>query len=247
MTVATKTRPKARQPVAPPETPAAPERVIRDPLFARRLEQACESHPHVPPLHSGRQTWIQRELLSRFNEEISVETVRKWLAGEARPIQARMGKLAQLLEVDVAWLSLGIDPALEPRERRARNAMADGAVNLVAGLIQMHGGHPAFPDEADTLAQKHNVDLHAIIRGGKYDIHVSLGEEDGDRLRFTVPTTHEFVVVLGVVLRGFAVEIFEITPELIEAAGQRRGGSITVAVKPGDHGLRRIESFRSRL
>jgi hypothetical protein len=45
---------------------------------------------------------------------------------------------------------MGIDPEFQPHERKLRNAMADGAVNLVAGFIQMDGAYPAFPEESDT-------------------------------------------------------------------------------------------------
>jgi len=247
--VATKARPAkvAQRPTRKPAVAeVTPPRVIRDPEFAKRLSQACDGYTHVPPLHSGRLTWVQRELLSRFKEDVSVETVRKWFAGEAKPRPDKLAKLAQLLEVDVAWLSLGINPDLEPRERKARNAMADGAVNLVAGLIQMDGGYPAFPEEGDKAAQKNHVDLHAIIRGAKYDIHVSLGELDGRNIRFVVPTTYESVLVLGVVKRGFKIEIFEITPEVIAASGERRGGSIEVILDEVEARLRKIESFKSR-
>lgn len=219
-------------------------RIIRDPAFAKRFEQACDSHTLVPAKHSGRLTWIQRQLASRFKEDVSVETVRKWFAGEAKPRPDKMGKLAQLLEVDVAWLSLGIDPDMQPRERRMRNAMVDGAVNLVAGLIQMDGGFPAFPEESDKLATKNHVDLHAIIKGAKYDFHVSLGEPEGRKVRFVVPTNTDSVIVLGVVKQGFSIEILEITSDMI-SEGERHGGSIELMVDATK--ASKIESFKARL
>lgn len=222
-----------------------PLRIIRDPEFAKRFDQACDGYPMVPPKHSGRLTWIQRELVSRFNEKVSVETVRKWFTGEAKPRPEKLAMLAQMLQVDVAWLSLGVDPDLQPRERRARNAMADGAVNLVAGLIQMDGGYPAFPEETGKSAQRNHVDLHAIIKGAKYDFHVSLGATEGKRIRFVVPVSCADVVVLGVIKNGFAIEIVELTPEMIEA-GERRGGSVEVFVER-DAKLKRIETFQVRL
>lgn len=45
-----------------------------------------------------------------------------------------MSALAQLLEVDLGWLTLGTKPEMTPKERKARNAVADGAVNLVAAV-----------------------------------------------------------------------------------------------------------------
>jgi len=228
---------KARQTEATP----SPYKVIRDPEFAKRLEQACDAYPHIPPKHSGRQSWIARELGKRFNVTVTTETVRKWFQGEAKPRPDKLVLIAQLLEVDMAWLSLGVDPDIEPRERKVRNASVDGAVNVVAGLIQMDGGHPAFPDKDDPV-----IDMHAIIRGAKYDIHVALGEVEGETLRFAVPTKHEDVVVLGVVRRGFSLDIYEIPLETIEA-GHRRGGSIEIVVNKDGVGLRRVESFKTRL
>lgn len=162
------------------------------------------------------------------------------------PRPDKLAKIAQLLEVDVAWLSLGVDHSLQPRERKVRNAMADGAVNVIAGLIQMDGGHPAFPESSDKDAQKNHVDLHAIIKGAKYDLHISLGEVEGSNIRFAIPTTYDQVLVLGVVKRGFEIDVFEIPAESIEA-GQRHGGSIEVVVAEADARQRRIESFKNRL
>lgn len=225
-----------------PKAASSPKRVIRDAEFAARLEQACDSHQYIPPKHSGRLSWIQRELERRFDMRVTVESISKWFMGESKPRPKKLEKLAELLEVDVAWLSLGVNPALQPREQRIRNAMVDGAVNLVAGLIQMDGGHPAFPEEAQ---HKNHVDLHAIIKGAKYDFHVSLAQERSGELRFTVPANYESMVVLGVVKRGFTIEIYEIPHEVI-AEGGRRGGSVDV-VSAGGEGLRRIESFAERV
>jgi len=220
----------------------APVRVIRDAEFAKRLTLASDGHPMVPPLHSGRLTWVVRELKSRFDEDISVETARKWFHGEAKPRPDKVAKLAQLLEVDVGWLSLGIDATMQPRERKIRNAIADGAVNVVAGLIQMDGGYPAFPTEAETV-----VDLHAIIKGAKYDFHVSSGVIDGRQIEFSVPREcGPSVLVLGVIKRGFNIEIAEIPGELIETA-TRRGATATVTMTEAEFKKHRIESFAKRL
>lgn len=238
--VTIKTRPTAR---GAQETPA---REIREPEFAARLAQACDAHQIVPPLHSGRLTWIQRQLKTHYNEPVSVETVRKWFAGEAKPRADKLSKLAQLLEVDEAWLSLGVAHDITPRERVVRNAMADGVVNVIAGLIQMDGGLPAFPEENDEEAKAKNIDLHAIIRGGKFDIHVSMGEREGNQLRFQVPSKNESLVVLGVLRNGFAFEVYDISRELI-ATGHRKGVAVEVLVDPTDDRLHQIESFKQRL
>jgi hypothetical protein len=222
--------------------PATIARPIRDREFARRLESACDGHAHCPAMHHGRLTWIARELKSRYDEDLSVESVRKWFAGESRPRPEKTGFIAELLQVDVAWLQIGVDQGLAPRDRKIRNATANGAVTMVAGFIQMDGGFPAFPDETDARAQADSIDIYAIIRGVKYDFHVAQTDATG---AFVVPTRHENVIVLGVVRAGFTIEVYEITPQQVEQFGHRRGGSIDVNVPPKM--LRRIENFAARL
>lgn len=212
-------------------------RPILHPEFARRLNQACDQHPHCPPLHRGRLGWV-REQLAKAGGTASNETVRKWLEGENKPRQEKGVLLAQILEVDDAWLLLGYAPEMSPREHKARNAEADGATNLIAGFIRMDGGHPAFPDEDGP------VHLHAIIRGAKYDLHVALGDVDGSSVRFFVPPLYADMTVLGVVREGFSIDVFELTPEIIEQYGTRRGGSIEVEVEGST--LQRIETFSQR-
>ncbi|WP_242136955.1 hypothetical protein [Sphingomonas sp. TREG-RG-20F-R18-01] len=201
-------------------------KVFRSPDFGKRLEQACDQSPHCPPLHKGRLQWIADELKKRFKLSVSTETVRKWMHGESRPKQDKNLLLAQLLQVDPTWLFMGIDADLEPREKRVRNAMADGIVNVIAGFIQIDGGNPAFPAEGDKRAVVDNVDLYAIIKGANYAFHVSLGSDD---YRFAVPTKHENVIVLGVMRDGFAIDVFEISEAMI-AKGTKRGGSIEVVL-----------------
>ena len=226
-----------------------PPRVIRDPEFARRLESAMDQHPHAPPRHHGRLSWLKNELAKKpYEIDVSVETTRKWLAGESRPRPKKMERLAELLQVDPAWLAMGIDPDLSPRERKVRNATIDGVVNVVAGIIQMDGGHPAFPEENDKQAARDNVDLYAIIRGANYALRVALGHQDDKRLRFVVPTRYENVIVIGVIRTGLSFEFYEVPLETI-ADGNRRGGSIEVSVPLAkrDSLLKRIESFSDRL
>jgi transcriptional regulator with XRE-family HTH domain len=168
-------------PVAKKKSEAA-ERIIRDPEFAKRFESACDRNDHCPPLHKGRLTWVQTELERHFKERVSIETVRKWFAGEVRPRPDKLAKLAELLQVDGSWLSLGVDKGLAPRELKARGREIEGAVNVVAGFIEIEGGHAAFASEDD---QKNKaIDLYAIIKGAKYDLHVAFCE-DG---MFRVPT-----------------------------------------------------------
>jgi hypothetical protein len=222
-------------------TKSAP-RIVRAPDFARRLDHACDAHAHVPPRNHGRLTWVKRSLEAFHDEDVSVETVRKWFAGEAKPRPDKIVKLAEMLGVDVGWLSLGIDPVYTPRERTVRHTMAEGAVNAVAGLIQIDGGHPAFPDQAQGP-----VDLHAIIKGAKYDLHIALADELGGRLHFTIAEGHEAVIVLGLRKTGLSFEIFELPVELIHSEGTGHGAHVSLVLDPDDVRMRRITSFQNRL
>lgn len=212
---------------------APPERIIRDPEFAKRLDSACTATGLCPPLHKGRLTWLQNELKRRFKEEVSVETVRKWFAGEAKPRQDKVAKLAELLQVDMSWLSLGVDKGLAPREMKAKGREINGAVNLVAGLIEMDGGHAAFAESGS------GADLHAIIKGAKYDFVIVVAEEGVYR----VPAKTD-AVVLGVQKDGFSIKLVEISEEAL-SRGTHRGG--VVEVKTSARGLRVVESFTQRL
>lgn len=106
-------------------------------------------------------------------------------------------------------------------------------MNIVAGLIEMDGGHAAFGDGK-------GVDLHAIIRGAKYDFTVVVYDEGFYR----VPVKRDTTVVLGLKKDGFTLTVVEIPDEAIER-GNNRGGM--VEVKGSARGLRRVETFAQRL
>ncbi|USI72998.1 hypothetical protein [Sphingomonas morindae] len=141
------------------------------------------------------------------------------------------------------WLYNGVDPVMPMCEKRIHGANASAAVNLIAGFIQMDGGTPAFPDEGDKQAQQDDVELHAIIKGASYRLHVSLGQRKGKAAHFPVPARHENVIVLGVVRDGFSTQVVEITADMIEEHGTKHGGSIDVALTK----LEPIDSFDRRL
>jgi hypothetical protein len=187
--------------------------------------------------------------MARFGQKVSPETTRKWFSGEARPRPEKMSMIAQILEVDEAWLSLGVDPEMMPRERKLRNATVDGAVNVLAGFIQMCGGHPAFPADEDTRATKNHIDLYAIIRGAQYAFHVALASDDGDgKLRFSVPIEHVESVVLGVILTApLQCKFVEITSEMIEKHGSRKTGLIELMIDANDPELKAIKTFAERI
>lgn len=235
------------------KTPPEPApRLIRDKAFARRINEACDQNKHVPAYNFGRLSWVRDHLISEHRVKVSIETVRKWFAGESRPRPDKMRKLAALLKVDEAWLSLGITPEMAPDARSAFNAAASGAVNLVAGLIQLNGGHPAFPEEGDERGK--NSNLYAIIKGKSHDFYVTLGHEDDGSFLFTLPADHANSVCIGVVQTGpLRCDFIRFDSNLLDKHADNKGGFAEVTVKRdgGEYATRRdhwekIKTFKER-
>lgn len=222
--------------------------IIRDAAFAKRLLKACEDHPEVPAFGQGQQTWIRDRL------GVSGEGVRKWFAGEAKPRSDTMRQLAKLLEVDEAWLSLGIAPETGPKEQKARNAMADGAVNVVAGIIQMNGGSPAFLQDTDPRSKY--IDLYTIIKGRQYSINVSLAQEISEgEYRFRIPNEYEDCTVIGVI-QPYPVRcvFLHIPTPVIDEYRVRKGGYVEITARKDGNEYRvgtercpRITNFAERI
>lgn len=220
---------------------------IKEPEFRDRLCKACDANPNCPPMHYGRLVWIKDEFLARFKISVSLETVRKWNAGESRPRAKFMKVLAALLSVDESWLALGVNADVPDKERRIRNAMADGLVNLLAGLIQLDGGHPAFPEPGDKPGRDQAPDLHAIIKGASYVIHVISGEQvdDDAPVRVVIPLGCEHLTVIAIVrISSFDFDIYEVNFEDAKAIGEIKKGAIEASVPVSK--LKKIESFAAR-
>lgn len=88
----------------------------REKAFAKRLDRALSMHPRAPDGY-GRNTWLMREL-THANVTVSLETIRKWLAGEAVPRRAKMTALAKTLKVDESWLAMGVEQSVPLDSRR---------------------------------------------------------------------------------------------------------------------------------
>lgn len=192
--------------------------VIRDKAFAKRLALACEGNPNCPTdQHRGKQKWVYDKLLSEFGIRVSPEGVRKWFVGESRPRPKVMSYLARLLEVDEAWLSLGIKPEILPVEKKRHNAMASGAVNLVAGIIQLAGGSITFPENESHIL--------CILRGRSFRIDVLLPRSLGrDHYRTTIADPLDGKTVLAVIEEEhFGYQIINIPVDVIRAVGDKRG------------------------
>lgn len=195
--------------------------VIRDKAFAKRLETACEANPHCPTdEYRGKQKWLYTKLEEDFGIKVSPEAVRKWFAGETKPRPKVMVAVARILEVDIGWLQLGIKPDQTNSEKKVRNAQAEGAVNALAGFIQMAGSSVAFPEKDG------EVDMFAIVAGRQHQIEANLALSVGmDQYRFIINQGHEDRTVIGIIKveDAFALRFVRITSEMIEKQGTRRG------------------------
>lgn len=193
--------------------------IVRDEKFVKRLELACENH-HLAPSGHGRQAWLRQRLNQDFNIDVSAEATRKWFAGVAKPRPKVMLALSKILDVDVSWLSLGVDQTEKPRDKAKRSAIAAGAVNFVAGHIQLAGGNIAFPEGEDE-----QEDVFAIVRGKRHAVTVILGNVM-PKFKIAVPQ-HAFAntVLLVVPTKNPLVyEFFRLPSEILKNHGRNRSG-----------------------
>jgi len=218
--------------------------------FARRFQIACDGNQKVPLPNYGRLGWFVTKLAER-GTSVTIETVRKWFAGESRPRTKAMTDLAIVLEVDEAWLAVGKSPEITEKQQKVRNASADGVVNVVAGLIQVCGGHPAFPVEGDAKAAAQKIDLTAVIKGAMYAFHITLAQLKDDGLHFAVPVEAvENTLVIGAVRTGeLSFNFYELDAETLAAHGKQKGEVVDFAATPEwlDSDSNRIKTFSQRL
>lgn len=197
---------------------------MADKGFAKRLTIACDGHPHVPPYGQGRQSWIKK------NVGVSHEAVSRWFSGTSRPRPGKMRELARVLEVDEAWLSLGITPEMGLSDARIRNTQAGGASNTFMGLVQLNGARVALPDDKDPRAAF--VDFYAIFHGQQVPFHVALASEvSAGTYRLILPKEYEQCVPVGVVhSRPMQVQCLKLPCPLVDRHKQRRGGYYEIFV-----------------
>lgn len=196
--------------------------------FYRRLTKVCDENPNIPPYGHGRQVWVSKKL------KVTQEAVRKWFTGESRPRTDKMRALANLLEVDEAWLALGIEPEMDRKEKRAFHSRIDGGVHLLFGMFTLAGGHCAFPSETD--ARSDYIDFYCIIRGVQMAVHVCMGREVArGEWEFIVPDEHEQAMCIGVIpLGGIRFHLIDLKTDLVEAHKTRKGGDYAVTVNYRD-------------
>lgn len=144
--------------------------------FAARFERAVEGHPLAPTSQYGRQAWVLEKLKTETGLEVSANTMSKWFTGSARPREDNIRKIAQVLQVDEVWLSLGRKP-IEHSNTPTGAERSRGAVLMVAGMIEMEGGRVTFPgpDAAP-------IDLQVNMTGQQFNLIVVTPTENGDKI-----------------------------------------------------------------
>lgn len=212
--------------------------------FAKRLAHAAENNPNFPPLYHGLYIAVQ-DYLAKHDIKVARETVRKWFHGETMPPPGRIEILARIMGVDPAWLSMGETAAKASQMRVTQSRDASAVTNVVAGLIALDGGHPAFPKEGDD-----NVDLHAVIKGASYAFRIASGEfpddNDAEKITFTLKPTGDETMVLGVLVSGFNIRIFDLT-ELLGDRSNVGNGLWAITVSESDMDDREITTFEKRI
>jgi len=146
-----------------------------------------------------------------------------------------MKELARLLEVDEAWLSLGITPALDPADMRVRNTQGEGASNTFMGLAQLNGARVALPDDKDPRAAF--VDFYAVFRGQQVPFHVSLATElAAATYNLVLPKEYDQCVTVGAVhSESMQVKYLRLPVPKIDTHKVRRGGYFElILIRQGD-------------
>jgi transcriptional regulator with XRE-family HTH domain len=196
--------------------------------FVSRLKDACDSSTVVPPPNKGRQQHIAEQL------GVAPEAVSKWFKGVSMPKPEKLIKLAELLQVEQTWLSYGVSPEMDRKERKAHSREVDGAVHLVMGLTMLTGGHCGIPSDQDARASF--VDFYATVKGSVYSIHVCLGREiEKDKYELVIPKEFEEVVCIGVipVAKG-KYQLLELPRYTVSDHKQRKAGGYSITIERVD-------------
>lgn len=198
--------------------------------FSARLAQACDDCPSVPEYGKGRQVVIADKL------GVSQEAVRKWFSNDSIPRPNKMRELAEFLDVDQAWLALGIRPEMDKNAKKLAGRVAEGAVLVIAGSIQLMGGNCAFPAENDP--RRSYVDIYAFVRGVKTDIHVSTARETAPgEYELVVPRQYNDVRCIGYFPTKSALfTIVDLLPSLIDKHKVRRAGDYLLNITRDEGG-----------
>ncbi len=164
--------------------------------FVERLKAACDNVPSViPPPFAGRQQTIAARL------GVAPEAVSKWFKAVSMPRPHIMRQLADLLEVDHAYLALGAPVEMTKDGRKSFVAASSGASHLIRGLIMLAGGAIGEPAKSDPRAEF--IDFYWAMRGQMVPVHVALARViEGSEYATKVPKQYADVKLIAVVPTG---------------------------------------------
>lgn len=190
--------------------------------FATRLAQACKENIDIPAHGKGQQTYLAEKMA------VSQEAVRKWFAGESRPKQPTMRKLASVLNVDYVWLALGTSHG-EIEKRRLTAARQDAAVYALAGYLIEKGYNMAFSSEGS----EHDIDA---IGHGVHRVIVARAATSPSKNKWTVRfplATMELANIAAMRRNGavFAYDFVWFTAQELTEHGFREGNDICVDLR----------------
>ena len=197
--------------------------------FGLRFEQAVEGHPSAPVTPHGRQKWMLDKLEQETGLKVSANTMSKWMHGQAMPRGDNVRKIAQVLNVDEVWLSLGRNPVLNAEQKDLNVGSARGAVLALAGLIEMQGGRVSFATDPETP-----VDLHVNMGATTFEAIVVSPQIAKGQWSFIVPEPIGDSRVLAVVTpqeRGSIASACLSVIELTEVPRQSLGGYSIVVLE----------------
>ena len=215
--------------------------------FAQRLNIAADKAHDCPPKFYGQLTHVVAEMGKR-GKLVSVESVSKWFKGETMPSNDKAIILADALHADFAWLTGGEQESDAGVQRKVHSSLASAAANILAGVIAMDGGHPAFPVNDDERARRDGVDLYAVIRGVNYSFQVALGDAADGNLIFQIPAARGMVLVIGIIRRDAnRFDFYEIDADVLATGTKQARGQIEIKVADSEAPLRKIETFSQRL
>lgn len=205
--------------------------------FVTRLTHACDQSSKVPPAFQGRQQMIAVRM------GVAPEAVSKWFKAVSMPRPSKLLELAELLEVDAAWLSLGVKVELDRAERKIHAHDSSGAVMLVRGLVTLAGGTCGDPAPTDPRAGY--VDFYATLRGQVWPIRVALAREvEPDRFEVMLPREFKDVRTFAVIpLAGEKYQFLDMAAPAIDLVKMLKTGEYAVAIDRAEGGKYTTDSL----
>lgn len=199
--------------------------------FVARLTQACDVSEIVPPPFQGRQQMIALRL------GLAPEAVSKWFKGISMPRPAKMTELAELLGVDVAWLSMGVNSDMGRAERKTAAKHASAAAMYLRSVMELAGVHCADPNPNDPHFE--SIDFYANLSGVAMPVRVTLGRQVGDDI-YDMPIPNDYSA-----LRHYGViqwapgkfDVIDISKEKIDKDKTPKNGDFVIQLnRVGDLG-----------